>query len=526
MFETVKEDVEGVEMKVTSGEFPAWLAGTNYNNGFGQFESCPADRDCFSINHLADVMSYYRKVEIANGTVRLWSKIQKTNYWHDAQKSKPTYRTFNGTNPPFTVAETLDTMTHPMKVNDNLNVAILQMTTSGRMFGVSDMKGFNEAQSNLDYAGGLVFKEKKKPLISDLPMFGVDMVTCAHIGNTLGDKYVYGFNYLMIDGAKNDLAVWRVDMTQPDGGVGSKLVREWMDTVKVPGMTHISYIHTFANTANYLVFVGSAFQYNIGKIMTNTNILNAMEWHGEEHNMVWVYEKSTGKFTKTFTADAFWFYHLVNCYEDGTKVVLDINSVDYRHIETAFANEKLRYDYAWEFEEKPTIRLVVDTAAEDGAHFSPEVIGPSFDLGTIHPNLHGQDYQFTWALGWSGEHLWYDNIIKFDVTERKTVATWHKEDHYPGELYAVAKPGGEHEDDVVIMVTMLGGDYGTSYVLALDGRDLTPIAEARSPFPLPFGSHGCWQGTDKSRGCVGETTADPFGKPKQFKKRQPTLALV
>ena len=71
--------------------------------------------------------------------------------------------------------------------------------------------------------GGLKLTEKNKPAISKLPILGIDVVTCAHIGNTLGDKYVYGYNYLLIDGPENDLAVWRVDMTQPDGG----LVRAW-----------------------------------------------------------------------------------------------------------------------------------------------------------------------------------------------------------------------------------------------------------------------------------------------------------
>ena len=122
LFETVKEDVDGVEMPVTSGAFPSWLQGTKYNNGFGVFESCPSATNCFSINHLADVMSYYSKMEISNGTVRLWSKIQQTTYWHDAQKSKPTYRTFNGTEPPFSKAETIETLTHPFKNNDNLNL--------------------------------------------------------------------------------------------------------------------------------------------------------------------------------------------------------------------------------------------------------------------------------------------------------------------------------------------------------------------------------------------------------------------
>merc|ERR1719443_853183 len=101
MFETVRRQADGEIMPVTFGELPSWIVGSKINNGFGQFEACPPD-GCFDINHLADVMAYYTRLEISNGTVRLWNKIQKTNYWHEAQKRKPIYRTFNGTTPPFT----------------------------------------------------------------------------------------------------------------------------------------------------------------------------------------------------------------------------------------------------------------------------------------------------------------------------------------------------------------------------------------------------------------------------------------
>jgi len=439
--------------------------------------------------------------------VRLWDKIQRHQYWQEAQTKRPTVRNFNGTTPGFTKAEAAQTLAQPLKRDDNLNVAILQMTTSGRMFGVSDMKGFNEAHPNMDYAGWLGLDEKNRPLL------GVDLVTCAHVGNNLGERYVYGYQYLLVEGIANQLAVWRIDMTQPDGGVGTKLVREWLDQTKLPYLNRIPYMHTFANTDNYLIFVGSVFQYHISEIATHTRMLHSMNYHGDENNTLYVFEKSSGRFVKSFTSDAFWFYHLVNCYEEGDNVVLDINSVDYRHIETAFANEKLRYDYPAEFEDQPTLQLVIDVSAPDGTHFSPTVLGPSYDLGTIHPNLHGQKYQYAWGLKYSGEHLWWDTIIKHDVTSNQILATWKRDDHYPGELNCVPKPGADREDDVVILTIVLGGDYGTSYLLALDGRDLSPIAEARSPFPLPFGSHGCWQPADKSRGCWGQTTADPFGEP-------------
>jgi len=316
---------------------------------------------------------------------------------------------------------------------------------------------------------------------------------------------------------ESHLTPWRIDMTQPDNGPGTKLKREWLDTMPVGfAFSTLSYMHTIANTPNYVVFVASVFQYNIIKVLTHVNLLNAMEYHDEEKNTIWVLEKKSGKFVKTFTSDPFWFYHFVNVYEDGNKVVMDINAVDYRHIETAFAVEDLKNDAPWRFEAKPTLRLEVDVTAADGTNFSPTELGPSFDLGSIHPNLHGHKYRWTWALAWTGKSLWWDSIIKYDVTGRKITAKWERKDHYPGELNFIPRPGATSEDDGVILTTVLGGDYGVSYLLVLDAKDLTPIAEARAKFPLPFGSHGCWQPMGTKQGCIGETTADPFGKPAVF----------
>lgn len=242
--------------------------------------------------------------------------------------------------------------------------------------------------------------------------------------------------------------------------------------------------------------------------------------------MLWVFSKKLGKFIKTFTSDPFWFYHFVNVFEDGNEIVMDINSQDYKHIETAFGVQALRNDAPWRFESKPTVRLVVDVTAADGTNFSPTPIGPSYDLSTIHPNLHGHKYRWAWGLAWTGKSLWWDSIIKHDVVNKKVVATWRRNDHYAGELNAISKPGGKAEDDVVILTVVLGGDYGTSYLLVLDGKDLTPIAEAKAAYPLPFGSHGCWQPAGQKQGCIGETTADPFGKPAVFNDLNDTQVVL
>lgn len=513
MFETVREEVTGEVLPVTSGSMPTWLHGAKINNGFGQFEGEGGGKK-FQINHLADVMSYLTKFEFSNGTVRLWDKIQHTKYWNQAKKEIPPYRTFNGTTPSMSPIDIAKVVTGSLVPNDNLNVAAIQLNVNAptRMFGNSDMKGFNEADADMNYVGWLNFNEINKP---DLGF--ADIISATHIGNTLGDKYIYGYNYL-IGAAKGKslLAAWRIDMTQPDKGPGTELTREWIDSLEVPSYTHLSYMHTIGNSPNYVVFIGAVFQYNIADVLSHIRILRAMEYHKEEKNQIWVLNKSSGKFIHHFTADPFWFYHFVNVYEDGNSVVLDFNEQDYRHIETAFSNDDLRNDAPWRFQAKPTMRLVVDMTAPEGTNFAPTEIGPSYDLGTIHPNLHGHKYRWSWGLAWSGKSLWWDTIIKHDVTNKKVVATWQRNDHYPGELNAIAKPGATSEDDVVLLTVVLGGDYGTSYLLVLDGKDLSPIAEAKARYPLPFGSHGCWQPYGKTAGCIGETTADPNGKPAVF----------
>lgn len=522
LFETVQGQANGEELPVTSGALPEWLDGIKFNNGFGQFEGGPADKR-FSINHLADVMAMMTKIRISNGTVRLWNKIQQTKYWQKAHKGVPAYRTFNGTTPPMDLATKMRMYADSTANNDNLNVAAIQLNVNApnRIFGNSDMKGFNEADENMSYVGWLEFEEQNEPLIHQF-----DLVTGTHIGNTLGDKNIYGYNYLIAgEGLKNLLAVWRIDMTQPDNGPGSKLTREWLSTVSLPSLTHLSYMHTISNTPNYIVFIGSVFQYNLPKVLESVCMLHAMEYHSEQKNQIWVFEKASGRFTKTFNAPPFWFYHFVNVYEEGNNVIMDFNEVDYRHIETAFSNENLRNDAPWEFQEKPTMRLAVDVTAADGTTFTPSVIGPSYDLSTVHPNLHGYKYRWAWGLGWSGKSLWYDTIIKHDVVNKKVTSTWYRKDHYPGELNAIAKPGATAEDDVVLLSVVLGGDYGTSYLLVLDGKDLSPIAEAKTPYPLPFGSHGCWQPAGNKQNCIGSTTADPFGKPAVFPSSEEDIVV-
>jgi len=524
LFETVRGEANALELPITSGAFPEWLDGSKYNNGFGQFEM-NTKKGVKQINHLADGLSYYTKFQIQNGSVRLWNKLQKTEYWKDTWQEIPKFRTFNGTTPDFDDISWVEASVHwDPPTPDNLNVGIIQMTSnSERMFGNSDMPGFNEADEDLNYLGALNFKDKHHLEHGVAAFF-----TATHIGNTLGDHYTYGFQIGARPNVKHALqmGVYRIDMDQADDGPGATLEREWLAHTPLPALMDISYQHALANTKNYLVFVLTPFRIDVEKMIPHTRILKAMHYAENATNTLMVFDKRTNTFVKTFTSNDYWFYHYVNCHEDGDNIVLDFNSVDWLHITTAFGIEHLRNDDPWEFEAKATLRLTIDMTADDGTHFTTEEIGPSYDLATIHPNLHGQKYRWAWGLGWTGEHLWYDTLLKHDVINRQVTKSVKLPDSYPGEFNAVAKPGATCEDDVILLTVMLKGLEGTSYLMAFDGRDLSQIAEAKAPYALPFGSHGCWQPTGGRMGCTGETTADPHGEPAEFSCDEEGRALV
>ena len=50
--------------------------------------------------------------------------------------------------------------------------------------------GFNEADNDMNYLGWLEFDEINKP--GGAVGAKTDMISCTHIGNTLGDHYIYG----------------------------------------------------------------------------------------------------------------------------------------------------------------------------------------------------------------------------------------------------------------------------------------------------------------------------------------------
>ena len=94
LFKTVSGNTTSRQTAVT-GDLPAWLCVSKYNNGFGQYEIGTGD----TFTYLFDVLSHLTKWRICNGTVTFSNKLIESKYLKQSTKSIPLFRTFGGFEP-------------------------------------------------------------------------------------------------------------------------------------------------------------------------------------------------------------------------------------------------------------------------------------------------------------------------------------------------------------------------------------------------------------------------------------------
>lgn len=82
-----------------------------------------------------------------------------------------------------------------------------------------------------------------------------------------------------------------------------------------------------------------------------------------------------------------------------------------------------------------------------------------------------------------------ERIVRADLSDGST-STWAEDGAYPGEPVFVARPGGEEEDDGVLLSVVLDSREGNTYMLVLDASNLDELGRAEAPHHIPFGFHG------------------------------------
>ncbi|XP_040563230.1 beta,beta-carotene 15,15'-dioxygenase [Lepeophtheirus salmonis] len=288
---------------------------------------------------------------------------------------------------------------------------------------------------------------------------------------------------------------------------------------------HLSYVHTFGLTDNYLIFCEQPWVSNMSKLMTcrsqGRSFKECLEWMPSENNRFYIIDKSSGRNMeiKYMTDEPFYFLNFINCYECGNHVVVDIIAYDDPEILDDMYIEKLRNsDTFTGVGHKSTIKRFVlpldyeeDSIDLNGGKWKEATAIRSHNTITLHgsvlcdhkgmehpkvnPNFLFRKYNFSYVVGWmhslDGDCHFANAVTKIDVETGMTLS-WRTDDEYchPSEVVFVPNPAGTSEDDgVLISCVSNAQDENEGYIVFISARNMKEIARASFDEAIPYGSH-------------------------------------
>jgi carotenoid cleavage dioxygenase-like enzyme len=251
------------------------------------------------------------------------------------------------------------------------------------------------------------------------------------------------------------------------------------------------YLHSFALTRRFVAVFTQPWEFDLARFLGPDSgpIASSFVWDGSQPSRVHLVDRKRGGVVSSFELEPSFVFHHINAYDDGDRVVLDVCAHADSAIIDAMYLERLRKDGSTVPQAAPR-RLALDPGT--GKVRSRPLADGNFELPRIdYDTVNARPYRYAYGVGVRDANRdgFINRIAKLDV-KRGEQAFWSDRDAYPGEPVFVRRPGGQREDDGVLLSVVLDGRARTSYLLVLDARDMSELARAAVPHHIPFGFHG------------------------------------
>ncbi|KAF7995756.1 hypothetical protein HCN44_006863 [Aphidius gifuensis] len=305
---------------------------------------------------------------------------------------------------------------------------------------------------------------------------------------------------------------------------------------KIPARWKLNpaYMHTFGITDNFFIIIEQPLAISLinmlGAQLKNKPLATCLKWHDDENTLFHIISRKNGKIVKTFTAEAFFFFHIINQYEskNSDKITIDIccyrdaNMLDCMYVD-AMKNMHKNPNYAQLFRGRPlrfilpmnnkfTTDKEINTdnvlkkkssahKLDNGSVFiKPELL---CNLGCETPRYNqtylGKKYRYFYAISTDVDVENPGAVIKVD-TKTKKRKIFYEKNLYPSEPIFVPRPDAKDEDDGVILCAGVFGQEQETDVclLILDAKNLDEVGRSTfsTPGPIPKCLHG-WFAPDK-----------------------------
>lgn len=446
-----EEDEQAPIALEVEGDLPEWLSGTLFRNGPGLFEV--GDR---TLTHWFDGFALLRRFRFEDGGIEYASRFLESEAYLAARGGDLAFREF-GTNPPLSISDRLRALTG-LEMTDNASITIRHRD--------GDHLAVTETPRTVAFAP------------DDLATLGHRVEDVNATGTVAHDQYdtlqeeTVGLGMRL--GRDSGYVLYR----KPDGGAIEEFAEIDADEP--------AYMHSFALTDHYAVLTEHPLRVSPRSFLSSDPFIENYRWYPERDTRFRVIDRRTGERVAEANAAPFFTFHHVDAYERSDELLVDLVAFEDHAIIEALALDNLR-SLSPDLPGGELRRYRIDL--DDGTATGRTVFDGPIEFPTInYAEANAHPYRYCYGVG-RGPATFNDRLHKIDV-ESGTDRLWQDEGIHPGEPLFVPRPGGEAEDDGVLLSVALDTEEERSCVLIFDASAFEEIARAYLPHALPFDFHG------------------------------------
>jgi len=254
-------------------------------------------------------------------------------------------------------------------------------------------------------------------------------------------------------------------------------------------------MHDFAITERYAVFMNHPYTFDVRRWLRGEPIARFQPERGSHLGLL--PRRSSGSDVRWFPIAPCFVYHVVNAWDDGEQVVLDVfhRAGFDPAAESEPGNAPVSTARLWRWRIDP----------RNGSVREEELDDQNAELPSVHPSRVGRRARYAFASRFRSDVRLplADGLLKYDFAKGCESQLHAFGAHRNGgEGVFAPRPGARDEDDGWLLAFVHDEAENESELWVADARDLSapPVARVQLPQRVPYGLHGIWlPGSDLER---------------------------
>jgi carotenoid cleavage dioxygenase-like enzyme len=440
---------------VVRGRLPDWLRGTLLLDTPAVWELPHG-----ALRHWFDGYAMWHALRLGDGAPRYRSRFAASeSFRRSVERGRPVTGEFGSPNPSGLIARL---RTPP--VTDN--PVVVMSRVGDRWFGVSETPTLTFFDPHT-----LATEER---LVLSRPDDAVHLMS-AH-GFTLEDGSYLNVGTELGGTCTMKLLHLRPGQTRPD--VLARL-----------RMPKLGYTHAFALAPGHAIVWECALRLDaVALRFSKRSYAECFAWKPRGGSAVHAVSLDDGA-VATWRIPPMMAFHATQAYGDGADLVLEIAVYDDGSVFGDLMLDRRRADLPL----RARLRHVRYRLRRGRADAEPEPMpGPAIELQQVHPARIGQARaRVAWGTGLGEGGRFADRTLRVDL-DSGAATEYRRPDAVHLEPLFVPRPGGQADDDGVLLVPTLAAADDDGVVAVVDAHTMKAVAELVAPQVLPFGFHAAF----------------------------------